>query len=297
MSLILKGENLTKNYPAFNLKDINLEINQGEITGVVGENGNGKTTLLRILAGELSLDAGQLQYNFGNNDWYKLKQDIAYIPQRIPRWYGFLKDNLYFKNSIRGLTGKENIDYTDELIEKLGLTEFTNHKWTEISTGYRLRFQLAKVLLGRPKLIILDEPLANLDINAEQKLLGDLKMLAKEENVGIIFSSQQLHEVEKVADNLIFLSKGKALYSGKRKEFSTERNENIFELYGGCELVELETLLQNEAINTIQDTGGAFTLTASTNMTSIKLMQLLVTHNIELEYFRNISTSTRKLFS
>ena len=141
---------VTKSYShnGFQLQNINFTLQSKKITGVVGENGNGKTTLLRIVAGDLSFDSGEISY-FGDNTidfigWEDIKDRVAYIPQRIPKWYGGLRHNLIFEESIRGIKGAEADVLTDGLVEKLGLSKYIHLKWKEISTGYRLRFQLAK---------------------------------------------------------------------------------------------------------------------------------------------------------
>ncbi len=213
---------LNKQYPSgnFTLHDISLHLSPKKITGVVGENGNGKTTLLRIIAGELSADEGDVIY-FGEAleqlSWETIRSRIAYIPQRIPKWHGLLRSNLIFQASIRGIKGPEADFVVGDLIEKLGLEKYADLKWSEISTGYRLRFQLAKMLIGEPDLLVLDEPIANLDINAQEKFLSDLRNIVSEPNrdVSVILSSQQLHEIENVSDSVIFLKKGKMIYEGE----------------------------------------------------------------------------------
>ena len=210
--VLFQSKNLHKSFTntknGFSLKDISIQLRAGEITGVVGENGNGKTTLLRIIAGELSHTQGELSFSASTNPntgWRNTKETIAYIPQRIPQWYGLLKENLQLKAAIHGIKGNENEQLIDYLIDRLGLSEFINHKWSEISTGYRLRFQLAKMLIGSPKLLVLDEPLANLDVNAEQKFMNDLSEIVAEnkDSLSVILSSQQLHEIESISDQII----------------------------------------------------------------------------------------------
>src|SRR5690606_22151851 len=124
----------------------------------------------------------------------------VFIPQRIPKWYGLLKDNLHFSAAIAGLTGAENELMVDFMLERLNLTQYALLTWEQISSGYRTRFELARILLQKPQLLILDEPLANLDINAQQTILNDLRFITKSayNPMGILLSSQQLHEVEKV---------------------------------------------------------------------------------------------------
>ena len=236
MSLFI-SDSITKNYRSggFTLSNISVKLNPGQITGVVGENGNGKTTLLRIIAGDLAIDKGSLSYfdrdsMADNFSWEWAKSRIAYIPQRIPRWFGSLRKNLIFEATIRGIKGKEADNLVDELVNQLGLEEYIHLKWKEISTGYRLRFQLAKMLISSPDILVLDEPIANLDINAQGKFLGDLRRIVSQEDrsVSVILSSQQLHEIENVSDAIIFLKKGAACgyLDTCEQDYNAERESN-----------------------------------------------------------------------
>lgn len=293
---------LSKQYRSgsFTLRDISLELRTGEITGVVGENGNGKTTLLRIIAGDLAHDSGDLNY-FGNNavdvlTWDHIQSRIAYIPQRIPQWYGILKANLIFQASILGIKGKEADFLVDELLEKLGLTEYANLRWKEISTGYRLRFQLAKMLLTNPDLLVLDEPIANLDINAQGKFLSDLKNIVSEKkrNVSAILSSQQLHEIENVSDSIVFLKKGSMIYSGEVSKIGEKRADNEFEIH--TSLTE-DILNSIEGITSITKIGKTFHVKIKLEVSPEQFLQEIISKGGKVMYFRDISSSTRRLFN
>ena len=304
--LLYKTENVSKKYAktgnAFSLDDISIELKAGEITGIVGENGNGKTTLLRIIAGELSISEGLVTYpkmSVELPNWKPTKEKIAYIPQRVPKWFGYLKDNLHLKATSHGIKGKENEQLVNNLLEELGLKEFENHKWSEISTGYRLRFQLAKMLIGSPQLIILDEPIANLDINAQQKFLSDLQKIAnqKDRQVSIILSSQQLHEIEEVSQNIIFLKKGKVLYNGSVNDYGKERTENTFELSINANISEIENLIKDLDIKNITELSGKFIIETDIKLDSSQLLKYLLSQGKVISYFRDISNSTKKLFN
>ena len=294
--------NLNKKYSKgnFSLKDISLELRTGEITGVVGENGNGKTTLLRIIAGDLAHDNGTVNY-FGNNNvevlsWENIRSRVAYIPQRIPQWYGTLKNNLIFQASIRGVKGKEADYQVHELLEKLALTEYAPLKWGEISTGYRLRFQLAKMLLINPELLVLDEPIANLDINAQGKFLSDLRNIVSEQKrkVSVILSSQQLHEIENVADSIIFLKKGEMIYSGEVGKIGETRTDNEFEIQTSLTDEDLKTLFPDIVLNL---NGKTLHVKVSLNITAEKFISEVIQKGGTIHYFRDISSSTRRLFN
>ncbi len=286
----------------FWLQPVDVRMYYGQITGVVGENGNGKTTLLRMVSGELMPDSGNATYFLqGQNlstEWYRIKSMTGFMPQRIDRWYGTLYENLAFFATIRNIPVSENTKYVEYVLHRLGLMQFRNHKWTEISSGYRLRFELAKMLLLRPRLLILDEPLANLDINAQQLLLEDLRYIAKSQRhpISILLSSQQLHEVERVADRLIFLRKGKILFNDERNIFGASRERNSFELEGDFSRNDLEQIFTKLEGVSVEATGTIFILSVPVEIKGERVLADIVNAGKKISYYRDISTSSRKLF-
>lgn len=280
----------------FSLKPISLTVETSNIIGVVGENGNGKTTFLRCLSRQLDIDGGSIYFSLLNKpDDYSIKHHIAFIPQRIPKWYGFLKDNLHFSASLSGIKGKQNELMVDYMLERLNLTKYANLTWSQISSGYRTRFEIARILLQKPTLLILDEPLANLDINAQQTILTDLSYIAKcsYNPMGVILSSQQLHEVEKVADNVIFIKKGECIFNTKDYPLNSNQNYAIeFETTAKREEI---LLAFNEDDIQLQFNGGYYTLT-SNSIESQSMIKSLVEKKIMLNYFRDITHSTKRFF-
>lgn len=294
--LLLKAEGIQKKYRRGNfiLRPISLEIKTGDVLGVVGENGNGKTTLLRCLAGQLAIDSGEIIYQqLVKPDHYSIKHQVAFIPQRIPVWYGQLKDNLHFSASLTGVTGKENNLMVDFMLERLNLSAYAHLTWNQISSGYRTRFEIARILLQKPSLLILDEPLANLDINAQQTLLTDLRYIAKSTHhpLGIILSSQQLHEVEKVADTVLLIKQGHCIF--RTKDAAENSNAYVIEVESSS---ERETIAIAAGFNVqVQYNGGFYTLISEKDNAQ-QLLQKLVEANIDIRYFRDITNSTKRYF-
>lgn len=309
IDIVVYASNITKQYSReindFNLSLSELELKFGEITSLVGENGNGKTTLLRIIIGELAQTSGVLKYPAliepKKHNWYKIKQQIAYIPQDLPEWHGLLVDNLHFAAAIHGIKGEENEKKVDRIISILDLDKYINAKWNEISGGFKMRFSLAKALVWNPKLLVLDEPLANLDVNTQLLFLQDLRYLADSLAYpkAIILSSQHLYEVENITDNIIFIKEGSVLYNGKFSDFGEDREENSFELACSLSKEELTDLLCLEKISytEIEVIGHhQYIVNTSINIAANDLMKLFIDYNITLKYFRDISKSTRRLF-
>lgn len=298
--LTVEASNVGKTYGrGFKIGPVDLKINAGEVWGLVGENGNGKTTLLRILAQDLSKNTGEISYPFfgKNSNSDELKAHLAYIPQRTPKWHGSLLSNLQFTASHYGYSGRDNKLIVLMMIIRFGLWKFRFHKWSELSSGYKMRFELARTMLRRPKLLLLDEPLANLDILAQQLILEDLKNLGQSISnpLGIILSSQQLYEVEKVSDKIIFLKQGKPTLVGHLNETSEK-----------VTLLELDLLSDRKALehalSTIPDAfisfnGGIYQIRVAGAGKMNDLLRLLIQHDISFTYIRDISESSRRLFS
>jgi ABC-2 type transport system ATP-binding protein len=295
---LLNSQQIAKRYTKgnFSLKPVNVSLSTGSILGVVGENGNGKTTLLRCLAGQLSLDQGVIKYELlSSPDYYSIKNHVVFIPQRIPKWYGQLKDNLHFAASLSGVTGADNTLMVDFMLERLNLSAYAHLTWTQISSGYRTRFEIARVLLQKPRLLILDEPLANLDINAQQTILTDLKFIAKSAHnpMGVILSSQQLHEVEKVADTVLFIKDGNCLFKSAGATTDTA-DGYVLEVETTVAREQLAQVLGTDAVQ-IHYNGGFYTITSST-MTASEIITKLVNSQVSMSYFRDITYSTKRFF-
>lgn len=286
----------------FRFEPISLELIEGKILGLVGENGNGKTTLLRMIAGDLAIDNGSIEYYFNGTvvtDWQQIKKKIAFIPQRLERWYGTAYDKLSFEAAIKGFEGEANREKVEFIIARMGLTNFSDLSWTQLSSGYKLRFEIAMALVWEPSILILDEPLANLDIQAQELLLQDLRNLSDSlrNPVSIILSSQQLHEVETVADHIIFLKNGRAVYNDSLESFRHLDTKNTFEISGDFSYEQLYALLKTWKEIKIERSASSFTISCSKEYDQSELFQLLIQNNLKIQYFRNISGSTKKLFS
>ncbi|MBA3898871.1 MAG: ABC transporter ATP-binding protein [Bacteroidetes bacterium] len=304
--ILARFSNISKQFKSrlhnFNFKPISLDLIQGKIIGLVGENGNGKTTLLRMLSGELSADSGHIEYYLNEmpiRDWQFIKKKIAFIPQRLERWYGTAEENISFHAANKGFKGEKNKEKVDFIIGRMGLTNFRELSWPEISSGYKLRIEIAMALVWEPEILILDEPLANLDIQAQELLLQDLRNLADSirNPASIILSSQQLHEVETIADQVIFLKNGNAVFNGNLKDFKNMETSLTFEVNGNFSYLDLQELLFNWEEIKIEQSASSFTISCSGNHSKEEFLKLLANNNIDINYFRNISGSTKKLFN
>lgn len=288
----------------FHLRGVDLDLRQGEITGVIGENANGKTTLFRILVGELKHKEGTLTYpGLGAEkpeaiNWATVKRGIAYVPQTLGRWFGSLEDNLRYAAAIKGITGAANDQEIDYIIERLGLRDYLNHGWDALSGGFKLRFELARALVWKPKLLVLDEPLANLDFRSQLVILRDLRDLANSftNPIAVVLSSQHLYEVEAVADRILFLKQGHVVFNGLLADVGANRTQNVYELGCDLDLSELRARLRDANVLRVAFDGISKVIYTHRALGRTEMIRLLLDRDIDIRYFRDISRSVKQLF-
>lgn len=162
-NLIIKGENITKRFKGYTLKNVNIEADKSDIIGIIGANGSGKTTLLSIMAGVLRADSGKLLYK--NEDVFqtrKYSKYIGYVPQENP-----LIEELSVKDNIKLWCGSR---YNKGIINDLGINEFINKRVSKLSGGMKRRISIAVSLCHNPSVLLLDEPSAALDIYGKAEI-------------------------------------------------------------------------------------------------------------------------------
>jgi len=299
---IITANSVSKTYNKGNFKlgPLDVSVDTGEVVGLVGENGNGKTTLLRLLCGELKPSSGSIDYHFEepakNN--YDLRTKLVYIPQRIDLLRGGLMDNLQFTLTSHGITGEDNFYLAQAMLARMGLWPYKNLNWARLSSGYKMRFELARTLLRQPKVLLLDEPLANLDILAQQIILEDLRYLSGSLSrpFGVVLSSQQLYEVEKVSDKIIFLENGKLVSDSSVVNPEEAENYLILEMDSSAERNFIYESLKDSGLEKIHFNGGNYILFFSRDKTMNDVMSTMGKEKIPVSYLRDISNSSRRFF-
>jgi ABC-2 type transport system ATP-binding protein len=304
-ALAFSCQGLRKSYPGgeFSFGDLNLTLRAGEITGVVGQNGHGKTTMLRMVAGELRQDSGTLAYPlFGQTgpriDWVRVKSELAYVPQELPAWHGALADSLHYHAAMHGVLGAENEREVAFIVERLNLAEHLGKRWAHLAGGYKLRFALAKALLGKPRLLVMDEPLANLDQKAKGLLLQDVRELARsyKRPMAVLMSSHDLQGLEAVCSQMVFLKNGRVDYVGSADGIGQGRADNEYEIGTPLTLDELRQRLAGSPVSSLREEGLNAVLVTPREVGRTALLQLLLDRGVDVHQFRDNSRSVRRLF-
>ena len=200
------------------LSDVSFGVEEGEVLGFLGPNGAGKTTTIRILLGLLHGDGGTAKIG-GHDCWTDHERASRFFGATLeqPGFYGFLsgRDNLRQFARMLGTVDEKQIT---ELLDLVGMTERGDDKVKRYSMGMRQRLALAQALLGKPRLLVLDEPTNGLDPNGIHGLRILLRKLATEQGLTIFFSSHLLAEVEELCDRVVVLHRGEVKASGPLSE-------------------------------------------------------------------------------
>lgn len=206
---IIKSDRLTKLYgKTAALKDANIRIKKGSIYGLVGNNGAGKTTFLKILAGQIRSTSGSFTMMGEDTEaGYRQARTKTGAIIETPGFYPKLtaRQNLEYYRIQRGIPGKESVD---RMLELVGLADAGKKKFANLSLGMKQRLGLALALMGDPELLILDEPINGLDPAGIVEIRNLLLKLNKEKGVTILISSHILTELENIATDYGFLSRG-----------------------------------------------------------------------------------------
>lgn len=224
---IAEIKNLTKEYPGFRLDDVSFPIEQGKITGFIGRNGAGKTTTIKSILNLIHPDGGEISY-FGlplAGNESEIKKRIGYSTGTVS-WYP--------RKKIRDIVAvvKKFYETWDEAAYRryLALFELDENKTPkELSEGMKVKFNLLIALSHGAEILILDEPTSGLDPFSRDELLGIFTQL-KEQGVAVFFSTHITSDLEKCADNIIYISHGRIVSSMPKDEFVlaySQEGENL----------------------------------------------------------------------
>jgi ABC-2 type transport system ATP-binding protein len=212
----LRVAGLTKRYAGVTaLDDVSFTVGRGEIVGLLGPNGAGKTTTINVILGVLEPTAGEVAIDSID---IASARSLALTRANFAAVYASLPGNLTVKQNLRffGLlySIKALASRVDELLEEFDLEHLRDTRCGLLSSGEQTRAALAKALINRPSLLLLDEPTASLDPSAAQIIRERIKRLASQERCGILWTSHNMQEVQAVCDRVLFLSRGKVLLEG-----------------------------------------------------------------------------------
>jgi zinc/manganese transport system ATP-binding protein len=203
------------------LRDVSFAVGPGEFTGLIGPNGAGKTTLLRVILGLQDVTQGSVLMKKGAGEVGGAPRaprdaSIGYVPQKLgiePDMPLRVRDVVSLgidghKFGIR-LPSRARRERVDEMLTAVGAEGYADARVGELSGGEQQRVMIAHALIGRPRLLLLDEPLANLDISSEQGIVSVLARLARAEGIAVLLSAHDMNPLMPVMDRIIYVAAGR----------------------------------------------------------------------------------------
>lgn len=214
---ILELEGVTKIYPTFKLDNVSFHADEGRIVGFIGRNGAGKTTTMKAIYGLLEIDGGTIVF-----DGKTVKKDEQSIKNDIGLLFGGI--DYYPNQKVKVLTSVTKRFYKswDEELYRKWLKYFDideNKRIKELSNGMKVKYGLAIALSHGAKLLILDEPTSGLDPVSRDEVLDCFMKIARNKGTTILFSTHVISDLEKCADDVVYIQKGKIVKATTSKEF------------------------------------------------------------------------------
>ncbi|MBO5377371.1 MAG: ABC transporter ATP-binding protein [Ruminiclostridium sp.] len=287
---VVKIENLVKRYKdLIALDHFSLEIKQGEIFGLLGPNGSGKTTTINCLLSLLAFDKGTIEI-FGKKmtpDSYDIKRDIGIIMQNVAVYDELtVGENIDYFCGLYINDSKKRKEYVEEAIRFVGLEEFRKFYPKKLSGGLLRRLNIACGIAHKPKLIILDEPTVAVDPQSRNKILEGIQQLNKN-GATIIYTSHYMEEVEQICTRIAIMDKGKKIAEGT--------NEELKKMIKNSETVNIDMfMIPENALSEIRDLPHVYSAEFENNVLQVKcdggthnLIRILsILQNHELKFGR-----------
>jgi lipopolysaccharide export system ATP-binding protein len=234
-SMLLEVKNLKKSYqkkPVVN--DLNFYVKEKEVVGLLGPNGAGKTTAFYITIGLIKQDSGSVFFqNLDITDMpihKRAKLGMGYLAQEPSVFRNLtVKDNILCILETLNLSKKEKLLRLDQLLEELHLTHLKDKLAITLSGGERRRLEITRALIREPKLLLLDEPFANIDPLAVQDVKRLIKIL-KKKGIGILITDHNAREIFSVVDRSYIVQDGKVMLEGKVKDLINDENAKKYYL-------------------------------------------------------------------
>ena len=275
------------------VEDISFDMHEGEIIGLLGPNGSGKTTIMRMLVGLTKTTKGEVycfEKPLGLGKVKMLKEVGAMI--ETPEFYNYMSGWSNLKQMARVCGKKVSRARMKELVEFVGLSKVIRKKVKTYSLGMRQRLGLAQALLNDPKILILDEPVNGLDPQGVQDFRNKLKEIAAT-GVSILISSHLLDEIEKVSDRVIVIEKGRIIADDKLDHLVAD--ETVKTLISTYDVEKAEVLIRELGIRYVLTEEG-FIFENISREDKARVITYLVTNNVELDSIRELTTSLEDRF-
>lgn len=244
------------------LVDVTLEVGKGEIYGLVGPDGAGKTTLIRLICGALKLDSGSISLcGFDvTSETERAREQIGYLAQRSAVYEDLtVMENLQFFAEMRGLSREEWGKRCHWLLQFVGLADFTGRRAGQLSGGMMQKLSLAVALIHRPRILLLDEPTTGVDPLTRLDFWRLLIRLVRDENLTVLLSTPYMDEAARCT-RVGFLHKGRLICEGTPRQLRARLSGRVLELIGEPTSLLIELSRADPQVEDVQRFGNALHL-------------------------------------
>jgi len=277
---MLNVKNISKTYDDIKaLDNLSFQVNDGEIFGLLGINGAGKTTAFRIIVGLLEPDSGTVTLD-GKKIDYDITDKIGFLTEERSL---FIKmsvfDQIMFYGNLKGLDNKTIEKRLDYWLDRLKITEYKYEKIKSLSKGNQQKIQFISSVINEPKLLVLDEPFTSLDPFNVNIMIDALKEMKKKGTI-IIFSSHRMEHVEMFCEKLLILVKGKSILSGSLKDIKESYLKKVIHIKG-----------EKININKLKDIDGVEEVLNKPEEILVKVSNINIVDNVfkEISKYKNIT--------
>ena len=272
------------------VKDVSFHVRPGEIFGLLGPNGSGKTTSIRVILDIYQPDKGNVTILDGPMTEEKLNS-IGYLPEERGLYQDVeLTRNLTYLATLKNMTKEEVEQKLPTWLERFDLSEHQKKKTKELSKGMQQKAQLIAALIHEPEIIIIDEPFSALDpVNTQ--LVKDLLIELRNQGKTIIMSTHQMNQVEKLCDRLVLIDDGTVLLEGSLKEIQEQFATNQVLIQSDSDLPE-----NLPGVERIEQEGLYYRLTPSDGYMPYAILQELIDQKISLNSFEIAKPTLDEIF-
>jgi ABC-2 type transport system ATP-binding protein len=228
------------------LKNINLDVTEGEVFGFVGPNGAGKSTTIKIMLDIINDYEGE-SFIYGiPSHRAEARNEVAYLPETAALYDQFTPlEILRMALRMNGKRRKDEVNWCMHWLERFSIEQYAKRRVRQLSKGNIQRVALAHTLVAEPRLLVLDEPLSGLD-PVGRKDVVELLMEYKNQGGAIFFTSHVLHDVERIADRFGFIHQGELITTRSPRELLSEHADRVIVRYQGNEVTDGEQLREGE---------------------------------------------------
>ncbi len=299
MDNIIEIKNLTKKFGnLIAVNDLSIDIKPGKIYGFLGPNGAGKTTTMSMLSDLIMPTSGEAfvgGYKIGS---IEAKRMLGYSPE-FPSFYTDMNciDYLIYMGLLGGLKYEEALKKSVELIDFMNLKDSTYKKVSTFSTGMKKKIGLAQAMIHDPKILLLDEPTANLDPTSRFEIINSLKKLVSEKNLTLVISSHVLTELELIITDVIMINGGKLLFYGPLEDAKRLLHNDLLIIETSNNQFIIDNI-NKLSISNIKEDKGKLTISTS-NILEVKkdIIRLSYENNIDIKTLMDANVSLEEVYS